>query len=392
MSDALLSAPVAIVGEVIAASLIVIASTKIRKSEKNINPALMGVMGAFIFAAQMINFTIPGTGSSGHIVGGILLSCLLGAWPAFLTLSSVLIIQSLLFADGGILAMGWNIINMAASSCLIAYPLIMKPFLEKFKNKQELSYYNNSDRNNLSDSNGDKNDLNNNQDNKEKKKLPVWGFILITILSCLIGLEIGAFGVTIETLISGITSLPFDKFLAFMLSIHFFIGIGEGLATSAILVFILKYKPELIINNENQKDKKSYKGLIWKFAIAAILVGGVLSWYASSFPDGLEWSIEKVETASTEESPTTNNKLHNLSKAIQDKSSVFPDYSFADEIEENNDNETQVPGITSERTQTSAAGISGALMVLIATIIITFFISRKRRNKEKDSNYKNEKS
>ena len=129
-----------------------------------------------------------------------------------------------------------------------------------------------------------------------------------------------------------------------------------------------------------------------KFAIAAILVGGVLSWYASSFPDGLEWSIEKVETASTEESPTTNNKLHNLSKAIQDKSSVFPDYSFADEIEENNDNETQVPGITSERTQTSAAGISGALMVLIATIIITFFISRKRRNKEKDSNYKNEKS
>ena len=187
MSDALLSAPVAIVGEVIAASLIVIASTKIRKSEKNINPALMGVMGAFIFAAQMINFTIPGTGSSGHIVGGILLSCLLGAWPAFLTLSSVLIIQSLLFADGGILAMGWNIINMAASSCLIAYPLIMKPFLDKFKNKQELSYYNNSDRNNLSDSNADKNDLNNNQDNKEKKKLPVWGFILITILSCLIG-------------------------------------------------------------------------------------------------------------------------------------------------------------------------------------------------------------
>ena len=135
--------------------------------------------------------------------------------------------------------MGWNIINKEESSCFIAYPIIMKPILEKFKNKQERSYYNNSDRNNLSDSSADKSDINNNQDNKEKKKHPVWGFILITILSCLIGLEICAFGVIIQTLFSGINSLPFVKFLAFMLSFHFFIGIGDGVVTSAILVFVL---------------------------------------------------------------------------------------------------------------------------------------------------------
>ena len=80
----------------------------------------MGVMGAFIFAAQMLNFSIPGTGSSGHIVGGILLASMLGPWAAFLTLSSVIIIQCLVFADGGLMAIGCNIINMAAMSTLVA--------------------------------------------------------------------------------------------------------------------------------------------------------------------------------------------------------------------------------------------------------------------------------
>ncbi len=74
----------------------------------------MGVMGAFVFAAQMINFAIPGTGSSGHIIGGILLAAVLGPWAAFLTLSSVLLLQCLLFADGGFMALGCNILNMAA--------------------------------------------------------------------------------------------------------------------------------------------------------------------------------------------------------------------------------------------------------------------------------------
>ncbi|MDR2588177.1 MAG: energy-coupling factor ABC transporter permease, partial [Spirochaetales bacterium] len=63
--------------------------------------SLMAMSGAFVFAAQMINFTIPATGSSGHIGGGILLACLLGAEPALLTLSSVLVVQALFFADGG---------------------------------------------------------------------------------------------------------------------------------------------------------------------------------------------------------------------------------------------------------------------------------------------------
>ena len=86
----------------------------------------MGVLGAFIFAAQMINFTIPATGSSGHLAGGMILAILLGPYAAFLTIASVITVQALFFADGGLLALGCNIINMGGFACFIAYPLIYK--------------------------------------------------------------------------------------------------------------------------------------------------------------------------------------------------------------------------------------------------------------------------
>ncbi|MDE5652744.1 MAG: energy-coupling factor ABC transporter permease, partial [Muribaculaceae bacterium] len=116
MADALISTPVALTAGLAATALLGVAGYKVNK-EKSDNVKmvpLMGVLGAFVFAAQMINFSIPGTGSSGHIIGGILLAAFLGPWAAFLTIASVLIIQCLVFADGGLLALGCNIINMGA--------------------------------------------------------------------------------------------------------------------------------------------------------------------------------------------------------------------------------------------------------------------------------------
>ena len=86
----------------------------------------MGVLGAFIFAAQMINFTIPATGSSGHLGGGMILSILLGPYAAFLVMASVLVVQALFFGDGGLLALGCNIFNLGFWPCFIVYPLIYK--------------------------------------------------------------------------------------------------------------------------------------------------------------------------------------------------------------------------------------------------------------------------
>ena len=169
---------------------------------------LMAISGAFVFAAQMINFTIPGTGSSGHICGGILLSGLLGGGPALLTIASVLLIQCLFFADGGLLALGANIFNMGVIPCMIIYPLLFRPLIRKYG----------------------------------MRKMP-----LVTILSCVAGLELGALCVVIETLLSGITELPPAVFVGLMLPIHLAIGFVEGLITSAVFACVSQTRPELLM-------------------------------------------------------------------------------------------------------------------------------------------------
>ena len=123
MADALISPAVGGTMWAASAGLIGYCSKKLKDDLDDRKIPLMGVVGAFIFAAQMINFTIPGTGSSGHIGGGMILAILLGPHAAFLTMASVLFIQALFFADGGLLALGCNIFNLGFFPCFLAYPL-----------------------------------------------------------------------------------------------------------------------------------------------------------------------------------------------------------------------------------------------------------------------------
>ena len=119
MADALLAPGVA--GVMYACSAVA-AGRSVRKLNQQPDDKavpVMGVMGAFVFAAQMINFTIPGTGSSGHLCGGMLLAAIVGPYAAFLTMIGVLLIQCLLFADGGLMALGANIWNMAFYGCFV---------------------------------------------------------------------------------------------------------------------------------------------------------------------------------------------------------------------------------------------------------------------------------
>ena len=124
MADALLSQAVGGTMWAATAALIGYSAKKVQKTLDDQTIPLMGVLGAFIFAAQMINFTIPATGSSGHLGGGMILAILLGPYAAFLTMASVLTIQALFFADGGLLALGCNIFNLGFFPCFLVYPLI----------------------------------------------------------------------------------------------------------------------------------------------------------------------------------------------------------------------------------------------------------------------------
>jgi cobalt/nickel transport system permease protein len=129
MADALVSPAVGATLGAVSGALLIHSSWRLRKELDTGRVPLMGVLGAFVFAAQMINFSIPGTGSSGHLGGGLLLAILLGPQAAYLTIASVLVVQALFFADGGLLALGCNLFNLGFFPAFVAYPLLTRPLL-----------------------------------------------------------------------------------------------------------------------------------------------------------------------------------------------------------------------------------------------------------------------
>ena len=289
MADALLSPAV---GAAMYAASGTAAVYSIKKVKEDFDPKkvpLMGVMGAFVFAAQMINFTIPGTGSSGHFCGGLLLAALLGPYAAFLTMISILLIQCLMFADGGILAFGGNVWNMAFYACFFGYFCIYKPFTKNGMSRVKL--------------------------------------ILACVIGSVLSLQLGAFSVVLETTISGISELPFSVFLAAMQPIHLAIGTVEGLITAAVLIFIYQARPELL-DAQATENKFSFKKIVVIMAVVVVLVGGALSLVASSNPDGLEWSIGQVTGSDEFEA---DGGVHDALAEAQDATAVLPDYSFGND-------------------------------------------------------------
>jgi len=334
MADALVSPVVGGAMWLVTAGITTYSAKKVTKGLDENKVPLMGVLGAFIFSAQMINFTIPGTGSSGHLGGAMILAILLGPHAAFLTIASVLTIQALFFADGGLLALGCNIFNLGFFPCFIAYPLIYKPLVGKRPNQKRL--------------------------------------FLGASLAAIIGLQLGAFGVVLETVSSGISDLPFRTFVLLMQPIHLVIGVVEGLVTTAVICFIWKECPGIIQKAAaseplaNLKIKPVLVGLL----LAAVLTGGALSWFASSEPDGLEWSLAQV--TGVEEVQTSEIGIYGILADFQKKVAIFPDYNFK-ESEERAVNESKVavqeswPVINSG---TTVAGLVGAMMTLLLAGII----------------------
>ena len=333
MSDALISPAVGV--SMIAVSGAALAYSVMKTKQMNVledrTVPVMGVMSAFVFAAQMINFTIPGTGSSGHIGGGILLAALLGAYPGLISIAAVLLIQCLFFADGGLLALGCNVFNMGVLTCLVAYPLIFQQILKKEITKSRL--------------------------------------MLASVLSVVVGLQLGAFSVVLETLASGITSLPFGSFLIMMQPIHLAIGLVEGLVTGAILVFVYQARPELLasVQNRTTMDRTvPVRKFVIGALIATIVVAGGLSVLASAYPDGLEWSIGKVTGG---EELSASGPVYQIVEWIQSKTAVMPDYST---------------GAASAAVSTSSAGLLGGGIVLALAAGTAFAISRSKK-KHKDT-------
>jgi cobalt/nickel transport system permease protein len=330
MADALVAPIVAgtmYVGTGVAAGVSI---NKINLEEDIKTLPLMGVMGAFVFATQMINFTIPGTGSSGHLSGAMLLSGIMGPYAGFITMTAILMIQALLFADGGILALGCNIWNMSFYGCFIGGLIIWKMIMNRGVTKKKI--------------------------------------VAATIIGSIVALQLGAFSVVVETTVSGITELPFGIFAASMQPIHLAIGVVEGIITAAVLCFVFEARPELIwtgkcISKQTAKSKARFtkRKTIGIFIVAFILIAGILSSFASSNPDGLEWSVSN--TAGSEEL-SSSGLVHAFFETVQGITSLLPDYGFK--------NSDTFMG-------TSFSGILGGIGVMGIFYLVYHYLSRNRK-------------
>ncbi len=238
------------------------------RREEHPKPLLMGAAGAAVFAAQMMNFSIAGTGASGHIGGGFLLAAVLGPVPAYLVMSTILTVQCLLFGDGGLLALGCNLFNMGIVPCFLIHPLLKKLLGTKMR-------------------------------------------LSAAALGGALSMLFGALCVVADTALSGMNGMDMTAFAVNMLGIHAAIGAGEGLITAGLLAAFDR------VNAHSEQT-----ALIGTLGLAAV-TSGLLSAFASASPDGLEWSIMRVAGAAEHTSA-----VHALLDNIQSATTLLPDYAF----------------------------------------------------------------
>ncbi len=349
MADALLAPAVAAVMYAASGTVAGLSVHRLRRDDNPQKLPTMAVTAALVFAGQMINYTIPGTGSSGHMCGGMLLSALLGPQAGFLSMIVILAIQCLFFADGGLMALGANVWNMAFYGCFVGYYLIWRPIVGGGLFRR------------MGDKAG------------QRARIA-----LASVLGCVVTLQLGAFSVAVETTLSGITELPFGAFVALMQPIHLAIGLVEGLVTAAVLVFVYESRPELLRDVEASgrgAARRSLRATLLILAVVAAIVGGGLSLVASGNPDGLEWALFGNADAGysqnmglDEERYGVSSGLADAAGSVQEATSFLPDYAFPH---------------SESSAGTRVSGVVGSAMVACVAALICLaggFFRKKRRS------------
>ena len=222
--------------------------------------ALTGMMSALIFVLQMINFPVA-AGTSGHLLGGALAVIVLGPRLGLICLSVVVIIQSLLFADGGLSALGVNVLNMAIVTSATSW-FIVKYWI-KFIGKNKTS------------------------------------IVTVSVLAGILSVVFSSIAFTIQYAIGGTISIPVGTVLIAMVTTHLIIGLGEGIITALIITLLMRVRPDLVYafdRSDENTTKVSFYGLF----IILILLLSLITPFASSSPDGLESVAEEFGFTQTE--------------------------------------------------------------------------------------------
>jgi cobalt/nickel transport system permease protein len=337
MANELLSIPVAAGTLAIAGGGLGFICRKVRQVIAADKLALMGILGAFVFAAQMVNFQLPAMpGTSGHLIGAVLLAIILGPHLAAIVISSVVIIQCLIFQDGGLLALGCNIINMALVPSYLGYFLYRTITNGRFSS---LKVY------------------------------------IGAMLACVIATEAGAILVTIQAALSGVLAVPFSTFLITMVGVHFLVGFIEGTVTVAVLAYIQQLRPDIVADSLQGTVRLSKNAVLATLLLLAVVAGAGLSLLASDLPDGLEWSYaERPDQPGFRTIVSNPDGRVTAVDDLQSKYALMPDYSVRASKPANAAGSQAHAGAG----WTSFAGIFGSA-VTMAVIWLTAWMLRRKK-------------
>ncbi|GGY93662.1 energy-coupling factor ABC transporter permease [Streptomyces poonensis] len=340
--DGFINAPVSAAAGAVAAGAVAVSLRGARRELDERTAPLAGLVAAFIFAVQMLNFPVA-AGTSGHLLGGALAAILVGPYTGVLCVSVVLLMQGILFADGGLTALGVNITNMAVVTTVVAYA-VFRGLVKVLPRK--------------------------------RRSVTVSAFV-----AALLSVPAAALAFTLFYAVGGTTDVPIGQVLTAMVGVHVLIGIGEAAITALTVGAVIAVRPDLVhgargltaplklrVNGElvdapaaepvaAPATARSPRKILLAGLATSLLLAGVVSFYASASPDGLEKvAADKGIDAKAEEHAAADSPL--------------ADYG--------------VEGITNGRLSGGLAGVIGVGVTVVAGTGV-FWAVRRRRSGEPPS-------
>jgi cobalt/nickel transport system permease protein len=321
--DGFLTAPVAIATGLVSAGAI---AASIRASRPELDDdriPLAGVTAAFVFAAQMVNFPVA-AGTTGHLIGGALAAVLLGPSLGLLVVAVVVIVQALAFADGGLTALGYNVLNMAVVTSLGGWAV--------FRGLRRLV------------------------------PSTATGVTLAAAVAAFASVVLSAMAFSIQWLFGASAAVPFDRVFIAMVGVHSVIGVGEALITAGVVAAVLAVRPDLVrgadgLARGGGRARMPRARFVIAALVASLVVAVGVAQFAVDEPDGLERVSEDL----------------GFDGAAQDHafgSSLFADYATA--------------GVASEPVSLAIAGIAGTLLTLAVGTGLLLLVRDRRRGSPQD--------
>lgn len=342
MANDLVNCPVSIGLFVVAGVALVWSVSQIRKSFDGSRYRLLATATAFVFAGQMINFTLPAMpGTSGHLGGGVLLAILFGPAAGILGMSVLLAVQCLIFNDGGLMALGANIVNMAVVPCFVGgwlYRMLRGKSVTPGIMRQTLA----------------------------------------ATVAAAIGVTAGAVLVPAQSALSGVLRISIVEFVMVMAGVHLLIGLIEGLITAGV-VAIVRYARPSMLGLSGFAQRLTAAKMAVATVVAALVVAGLLSWFASPHADGLEWSYMERPYGDVSETIVNDSAVIAAADNWQGRWGLLPDYSLRTSplgtlAGQNAEEAAGVwPGVD---WSLSLAGLSGTLLTLFAMLGIAVVVRR----------------